>query len=490
MRILEIVFLVLVLFSFTSLIRCKNKRTRIYLSAAAVITLIFSVVFEGFRVHIVPACILAILLLAYSLIRAHLAEKRINRLLRFVMYFVLIPLIAISIALPLLFPIVKLPKPSGAYPVGTMHLSFTAVPRKEKFSKSNEPRNIPVKVWYPASAVNGKETVNWISSRDAINLFSESRGLPNIFDHLSLLKTHSYSNAPIYGKEERYPVILFSGGLSMFNGQNVIQMEELASQGFIVFSVGHPYEDFASIYPDGSIIPYSKEQLKALSQDTSKAITIAKESRISENSQEFTKTIIRNAVLSNESARSWSRDMSFVIDKLVEINEGIIHNIFTGKLDMTSVGAFGHSFGGAAAGQLCLEDSRVKAFINMDGTPFGDAPDKVINQPFMILTGGIKEKSKISYGYSENQRNYVVVHIDGAGHMNFSDFNSFFPILGKPTGFLGSINSERQTHIMNSCIVNFFNKHLKGMPTPAIKDLTSIYPEVNVQDAGTGIVSQ
>jgi predicted dienelactone hydrolase len=36
-------------------------------------------------------------------------------------------------------------------------------------------------------------------------------------------------------------------------------MEKLASHGYIVFAVGHPYDDFAYIYPDGKITPYSKK---------------------------------------------------------------------------------------------------------------------------------------------------------------------------------------------------------------------------------------
>ena len=58
---------------------------------------------------------------------------------------------------------------------------------------------------------------------------------------------------------------------------------------------------------------------------------------------------------------------------------------FTGRLDMTRVGIFGHSFGGATAAQFCHEDSRCKAGIDVDGAPHGSVIQAGIRQPFMFL---------------------------------------------------------------------------------------------------------
>ncbi|NLN65073.1 MAG: hypothetical protein GX144_06650 [Clostridiaceae bacterium] len=162
----------------------------------------------------------------------------------------LIPLAVLSIALPLLFPVVQLPAPIGSYSVGSTHMSFMDLSREEIFTQTSDNRNVTVQIWYPASNTEGKQVARWISSREAIGLFSKYRNLPDLFGHFTLVKTHSTLNVDVCEAEEQYPVILFSGGGAMFNGQNVIQMEELASRGYIVFAVGHPYEDFACIYPD------------------------------------------------------------------------------------------------------------------------------------------------------------------------------------------------------------------------------------------------
>src|SRR5580658_1115893 len=53
----------------------------------------------------------------------------------------------------------------------------------------------------------------------------------------------------------------------------------------------------------------------------------------------------------------WLADDEFVLDKLQQNNEGW----FSNRLDMNSVGAFGHSFGGAASTNLLGLDPRVKS---------------------------------------------------------------------------------------------------------------------------------
>ena len=482
MRPLENIFLCLILFSSLNLILFKNKKIQFYLPLVTIISGISSIIFEGYRVHIVPALIFSLVILTHVILKTLFPKRKNNKLLSIIYAILLILTLFISIAIPLVFPVVRLHKPTGPHLVGTKIMSFVDTSRIEKLSNSNEYRNVPVQVWYPTSNIKGKKAANWINSSEAMDFLSESWNLPNILEHFSLVKTHSYLNTDVSEKEKKYPVILFSGGYGMFNGQNVIQMEELASKGYIVFSVGHPYEDFACIYPDGKITPSSKKQSAILSDDTSKAINNAKKSKINENDAEFDRTIIRNAKFSNASAKLWSNDMSFTINKITDMNSGKINSIFLDKLDIESIGAFGHSFGGAASSQLCIQDNRVKAFINMDGTPFGDSPDKIINQPFMILTHKKNEKPNIPYGYSKNQKNFMVVYIDGAEHMNFSDLNSLIPFLGKITTLLGDVKENRQIEIMNDYIIGFFNKHLKGTRSPSsvIEGSSSKYPEVTI----------
>jgi predicted dienelactone hydrolase len=479
MRIFETLFLVLFLFSIISLL-FKKQKSGLYACTLAVFTGVASMLAEVYRIQIVPAFSLAVILLATDLLKKYKPGIKINRLIKRLCLILFIPLAVLAIALPLLFPVVQLPVPTGSYPVGTTRMSFVDLSREEIFTQQADNRNVPVQIWYPAANTDGKQVARWISSVEAMGLFTKYRNLPDLFGYFTLVKTHSYLNAVVSDAEEKYPVILFSGGGAMFNGQNVIQMEELASQGYIVFAVGHPYEDFTCIYPDGSIVPYSEKQKEELSADTAKAVEIAKRTVTDTESGDFHKAILRNAVINNDSVRIWSQDMGFIADKILEMNDSSEESIFAGKLDVSNIGAFGHSFGGAASGQLCLEDERIKAFINMDGSPFGDAPNRELDQPFMILTHGGDEKYSIQTGYSDSEKGYTMVQIMGAKHMNFSDLNSLIPAVGRLSGFLGNIQKERQIEIMNHYILDFFDMYLKGKPSALLDAPTSIYPEVTV----------
>lgn len=462
MRFFETIFLALVIVSFLNSFFIKKKGLLLVLPLVALILAGASALLEGYRIHVIPAYIIAFILLLTGVYRTLLPEIKIHKAIRIISLFILIPAAIAAVTVPFLFPVVSLPKPTGAYAVGTQYMSFEDFERKECFSTTEEYRNVPVQVWYPASEVSGKKCATWINSSKAMDYFVEYRKLPNLLGHLSLVKTNSHLNASISAKEKKYPVIVFSGGAAMFYGQNVIQMEELASHGYIVFAVGHPYEDFADIYPDGRLVPYSQEQQIKLSMDIKQAVEIAKQSKINENSPEFTKLVLRNAKSNNESVKIWADDITFVINKIEELDKGKESGIFKGKLDIASIGVFGHSFGGAASGQACLKDSRIKAFANMDGGVFGDATDKCISQPFMILTTGGKEKSRITEGYSNQQKNYIMVAVAGAKHMNFSDLNSLIPVLGKLTGFLGNISETRQNEITNTYLLAFFDREIKG----------------------------
>lgn len=109
--------------------------------------------------------------------------------------------------------------------------------------------------------------------------------------------------------------------------------------------------------------------------------------------------------------------------------------------------------------------------------------DNKIQQPFMILTNIPNHNSKLSVsdGYSMNQKNFLIVSINGAEHMNFTDLNTIIPNAGKTLGALGSVSVNHQTKIMNTYIVSFFNKYLKKIQEPLLSSSSSQYPKVTIK---------
>lgn len=484
MRVFEILLLIGLFISAVCIPFLKNAKYRVALPALSIVLSCISIFAEGFRFAMAPAYILAISLFSFSFAKLFMKAKKQHPILKGFRITVFCLVYLMSIALPAFLPVVNLPKPSGANAVGTMRMDFTETSRKDILTGKTSLQKIAVQAWYPASNIKELKQVNWMDSRQTASLFAKEERLPDLFGQLCLIKTNSYWNAALSNKEDKYPIILFSGGAGMFSSQNTIQMEELASQGYVVFAVSHPNDDFAVIYSDGKIMSNSSKQSSALIQDSKQAIAAAKKQfPNNESSPDFQRALVRNCKLNTENVRVWSDDMSFVADQLNKLNYGNIQSVFEGRLDTTKMGIFGHSFGGAAAGEVCLHDSRFKAFINLDGTPFGDTVDNVIQQPFMVLSEGTDKNLKfnIDNGYSEKQKIFLVVSINGTQHMNFTDLNTIIPNAGKVLGALGTINANRQTEIMNTYIVSFFNKYLKEMHEPLLNNSTSKYHEVTIE---------
>jgi predicted dienelactone hydrolase len=88
-----------------------------------------------------------------------------------------------------------------------------------------------------------------------------------------------------------------------------------------------------------------------------------------------------------------ARDIRFVLDQLESANGTTSDLPFTQRLDLSRIGAFGHSFGGVAAARACQTDRRFSACLNQDGLagwrPFdldGGAWSK--HQRFMLIQRG------------------------------------------------------------------------------------------------------
>jgi pimeloyl-ACP methyl ester carboxylesterase len=53
----------------------------------------------------------------------------------------------------------------------------------------------------------------------------------------------------------------------------------------------------------------------------------------------------------------------------------------------------GHSFGGAVSALVLSEDPRVVAAVNIDGTPYGDLPDRRLTRPYLLVQSDLGGES-------------------------------------------------------------------------------------------------
>jgi predicted dienelactone hydrolase len=285
--------------------------------------------------------------------------------------------------------------------------------------------------------------------------------LLNFFQHLRLVQSHSYPDAPVAPEQARYPVLIFSHGYASSPWQNTVQMEELASHGFIIFSIGHTYESVAIPFPDGRVVPVSPARLEAL----------------------VTKNPAESKGIATQSLDVWVADTGYVIDELAKINAGVAAGAappakrFANRLDLSRLGVFGMSFGGATAGEFCVEDPRCKAGINMDGFQHGTLIEHPLSVPFLYFA---KEGSYDNdHIYANSRADLYRLEVRHAAHANFSDLGLVLPVL-KHTDLLGSINARQMERILCTYTLAFFWKYLKGDHPPLLDGPPPAdqYPEV------------
>lgn len=348
-----------------------------------------------------------------------------------------------------------LPKPSGNFLIGVNHISLTDRSRKELFDNSqNSFRNLTIKVWYPTDIrtdyepyLENADTVikNWQFSENYRNLI-----------------THSSKGVPISKRENNYPILIFSHGWGEHFSQNTILMEELASHGYIIFSIAHHYECKFSFFPDGRFLNMDMNSTRfnklLQEQQNPNAMSVFQKmfTAKTENDRHniFVETNNLMPTLMKESPKYWAEDIIFFINELERVNE--TNTIFKGKLDLNLIGVLGMSMGGMATNEVCVSDSKIKAGLNIDGGIFGPIIDETLNIPFMFLN------SQRFSGYgdlfvSKSNNSCYSVTIKNSDHYNFTDY-ALFPI--QSTRQLGSIEATKPIEIMNSLILAFFDKYI------------------------------
>lgn len=363
-----------------------------------------------------------------------------------------------------------LPEPTGKYQVGRVSLHLTDTSRLDSLSPppySN--RELLLWIWYPANKSNSSLTVDYIPKEwsEALN---EKRGvvLSSLFARdASKIHVHSLQDAGISKEEKNFPILLMKSGIGTMATDYSSIAEALASHGYIVVGSDAPYSTWLLRFPDGRII-----------------------SRTSEGNPGETATFSEggNRTL-NRLVQIWSDDTHFILNQLEQMNNVDSSNQFFGKLNLNSVGVFGHSFGGATAAEFCLNDSRCKAGADMDGAPFGTVIEKGLNKPFMFLLADHRnENDPLSVGIKSNiekiynslpLENRYWIYLEGAQHFNFSDmpFQREY-LVSRLSGATGSIGSKHGIEVISSCLLSFFDKYLKGQTSADMKDLSKQHSEI------------
>ncbi|WP_297418921.1 hypothetical protein [Clostridium sp.] len=358
---------------------------------------------------------------------------------------------------------VVLPKPTGSFAVGRTNYDWIDASRNESFTETDgNKRKLSVWVWYPSDFKENTKKAEYLPGKWETEQ-EKNTGMAYLQQNFKKVQTNSYQDVPLSTKQTNYPLIVFEPGMGKIVFNYTILAENLASEGYIVVAINPTYSSDFVVFSDGGTANKTSKGSMPEGDATDKEL---------------------NDVGSNL-IKTWSADMSFVISKLGEmsIEQG---NMWTGHVDMEHIGAFGHSFGGAASVEASITDERIKTNIDIDGYLYGvqTRPEK----PSMFIMSqheqkgiDLQENNKIQNFYNSLNKDGYIIEISKTAHFSFTDNTLFFSPILKALGIYGTINGERGLQITNSYITAFFDKYLKNMDSNLLEQKQSFYPEVKLQ---------
>lgn len=462
MRVFELTATLLVLlFGVASLVSRNLPRWITGLFAAALVAvLIVHIVHEGMHWQIIPVYFASLWILFVLLVPAR--GSRWSG--------VLCLLLALATgAVSWVLPMFRLPKPTGPYAIGTrlFYMVDTSRPDEHGFSPSKH-RELMVQVWYPAVA-EGKLAV--YRRRSETTLLSS---------YQSVLRTDSYTDAPISSAKAVYPLLIFNPAWTGQRTQSTFLMQELASHGYIVASVDHTYYSGEVAFPDGRVM------------DSRYAPELANFDHSNADEQR---------ALANGFVSTLTQDDVFVLNQLEAYNRDPRNPLY-GRLDMSRVAALGHSIGGATAQEFAYRDPRVRAALNLDGWTLGEIARAGLQKPWMLIYEGNYDEKQIpppAPNASESDKQYWLMNqediaavdaslkryggyrlfIDGTSHWNFSDKAIYSPLRKLSTG--GDIDPRLAYRIVDRYALVFFEQVFDGKQHPILNQTSGVSPSARLE---------
>lgn len=362
-------------------------------------------------------------------------------------------------------PVPVLPRPSGGSDVGTTVVQWTDPARAEAATpEEGDRRTVVVQLWYPAGPLPDEAPRaqylgrTWHEATTVAAAVAAYLGLPPlVLDAPPRARSHAAPDAT--PAEGRFPVVLFSPGLGGLRTQNTAWAEDLASRGYVVAAVDHPYDSAAVVLTDGRTV---RTQVAATGDATEDARLRAGWTQVR------------------------SADLRFVLTQLDRLDRGELTGALTGHLDTAHAAATGHSLGGAAAVRAAQEDARFGAVVDLDGGL--DVEAGPLHAPVLALTHELADDADAEYvrrltdvlarGTATSYR----LTVPGSAHLTFTDAPLYLPPVPAVAGSLGRTGS---VHLTTETTAAFLDATLRGrsVDVPAV---LSGYGDLHVHGAAAG----
>ena len=255
------------------------------------------------------------------------------------------------------------------------------------------------------------------------------------------------------------PIVIFSGGLGASRQIYSGMAQSVASHGYLVVTIDHPYDAYVVEYPDGTLV-YGN---------------------ITTDAQETLDLTTR------------VQDVSFLLDQL-SLN-ATVQRVIPGAtcgLNVSNVAMFGHSLGGATAAEAMLSDTRIAGGLNMDGSFLGPVIQRGLDRPFLIFNR--PNSTRLTFAnfaemWSHLRGWKLELTLANAEHITFSDVPLVTELMGwspftstayNPGASLGTLDGKRAFDVITAYLVAFMDFVLKGVESEILQVASPLYPEVSI----------
>ena len=320
-------------------------------------------------------------------------------------------------------PQLILPEPTGASSVGTTVWHWIDAERPDEHTSDREDvREIMGQAWYPA----------------VVDTATEHAPYAPLYSGLSHVRTWSVAAARVASGDKPLPVVVIAPGRGVARHFYTTLAEDLASHGYFVLAVDSPHSGRV-VYPDGRSIPPSARYRIPFEILTGPY----------EHVDEFFA----------EAAELGASDLAFALQRVAELNRDDPARRFTGRLDLTRLGAFGHSLGGRIAGAAVAGDSRFVAYASMEGVPPRAARQGGMDAAvLMLVSSSLPDMAQPNIReIIPGRRNDVyVVTLSGFGHNSVTDL----PLLDSEE-YPYDVEPELGLTVTRRLLRAFFNQYIR-----------------------------
>jgi dienelactone hydrolase len=361
---------------------------------------------------------------------------------------------------------VSSPTPTGTYPIGRMRFDWVDESRVDTVEPSQGKREIMVWVWYPAAPKTGAVAADWLPGTWGELHASELRRLqPDAVTPLEQgvappVHVHAFQDAPVAAGRQRFPVLVFSPGFGVLPTTYTALIEDIVSHGYIVAGIVPTYFVPVTMFDDGRVVSG-----RSLGPMVSLSMLVG--------------------------------DVVFTLNQLAKTDTNST-SALRGQFDLTRIGVFGHSRGWATSLQAAKEDPRIKAVIDLDGTLIGNVAQQGLAKPSALILSGefLSQQRELESVPKDDPRKRVLdaydvifrsgspgyrVILPSTTHMSFSDVG-WLPFMSDAyKATLGAIDRTRALRVAEDYIEAFFNRHLKGKPSPLMTAPSPRYPEARFE---------